>query len=54
MYGYIGNEKVAVFINYFWVFVSTSYADDNQFFDSKVDYFAQPKKDCQTVRPSKK
>ena len=30
--------------------VSTGYADDNQFFDSKVDYFEQPKKDCQNCK----
>ena len=31
-------------------FVSISYADDNQYFDSKVDYFAEPKKECTSCK----
>ena len=31
-------------------FVSTSHAGDNQFFDSKVDYFAEPKQECSTCK----
>lgn len=27
-------------------FVSISYADDNKFFNSQVDYFAEPKQEC--------
>lgn len=30
--------------------VSMAHADNNQFFDSKVDYFEQPKKDCQNCK----
>jgi len=35
---------------FFGCFVSRGYADDNQFFDSKVDYFAEPKQQCSTCK----
>ncbi len=35
---------------FFGCFVSTSHAEDNQFFDSKVDYFAEQKQECSTCK----
>ena len=35
---------------FFSCFVSTSYAGDNQFFNSTVDYFSEPKQDCPSCK----
>ena len=35
---------------FFSCFVSISHADDNQYFDSKVDYFAEPKQECSSCK----
>ena len=35
---------------FFSCFVSTSDAGDNQFFNSTVDYFSEPKQDCPSCK----
>ncbi len=52
--GLLEKERMLYFLIFFGCLVSPSYAEDNHFFNSKIDYFNEPNEGCSSCRAQEK